>query len=157
LIRIVDAEPRHVGMISAGMTVEDCLRFSGLGRDARRVMRGFFRMSSYRRTALLDEKPIAIWGITGPLLASTGILWLRLTEQAKKMPLRVVKECHLELALMMEMRQELVCYLHHDDVVARRFAEFFGFEVGEPKPIPGTGHIGCRGVLRRVETDVWHF
>ncbi len=157
MLRVVDAEPRHVGMISAGMTVEECARFIGLGRDPRRVIRAFYRQSSYRRAALLDDRLIAIWGLTGPLLASTGLIWLRLTDEAKKMPRLLIKECRIELAQMMDMRQEIVTYLYHDDPVGMRFAEFFGFEVGEPKPIVGTGHIGCRGVLRRVETGVCLF
>jgi hypothetical protein len=155
MIRIVDAEPRHVGMIARQMSEGDCARFIGLGRDPRRVIRGFFRQSSYRRAALLNDEPIAIWGLTGSLMSSTGLLWLRLTEEAKKIPLRVVKECRLELAAMMEMRHEIVCYLHHDDTAAIRFARFFGFEVGEPAMLDGIGFVARRGSLRRVETGDW--
>jgi hypothetical protein len=147
VIRIVEAEIRHVGMLAARMLPGDSLRLSLLGRDPRRTIRAHFRDSSYRRAALLDDEPIAIWGVTGPLAASTGTLWLYLSERAKHRPLTVIREARRELTLMMETRHEIVCYLHDDDPTAKRFAEFFGFEIGAPVPIAGTGMVGYRGVL----------
>jgi hypothetical protein len=157
MIRIVDAEPRHVGMIARQMSESDCARFIGLGRDPRRVIRGFFRQSSYRRTALLDDEPIALWGVTGSLMSPAGLFWLQLSRAAKKFPLRVVKEGRTELARIMEMRHEIVCYLHHDDTVAMRFAKFFGFEIAEPAMIEGIGFVARRGSLRRIEIEPWPF
>lgn len=149
ICRIVPALPVHVGIIAGQLTPEERERFKGYGRDARRVIRGFFRQSSYRRTALIDERPAAIWGITGTLVAPTGILWLRLAAGARKSPRLVVEEGRLELGRMLEVRREIVAYVHEDDSVAQRFAEFFGFELSGPMRVDGIDAIARRGVLTR--------
>jgi hypothetical protein len=151
VIRIVEAESRHVGMIAAQLTEEDRAAFVGLGCDPRRIIRGFFRQSGYRRAALIDERPVAIWGITGPWLASTGILWLRLAPRLRKLPRLVVEEGRLELMRMLDMRQELTCYIHWDNRRAQRFAEFFGFALAAPAQLDGVEFIARKGVLRRPE------
>ncbi len=147
MIRIVEAESRHLGMIVMRMSRADSLRIATLGLDARRVMRSFFRNSSYRRTLLCEDEPVAIWGVTGQLADSNGTLWLYLSDRAKHKPLAIIREARRELTHIMATRRELVCYLHDDDPTAKRFAEFFGFQIGAPTPIAGTGLIGYRGVL----------
>jgi hypothetical protein len=149
ICRIVPALPVHVGIIAGQLTDDERARFKGMGRDARRVIRGFFRQSSYRRTALLDERPAAIWGITGTLASSSGILWLRLSAVARKRPRLVVEECRAELARMLDVRREVVAYIHEDDAVAQRFAEFFGFQLSAPMWLDGVEFIACRGVISR--------
>jgi len=147
--RIIPALPVHVGIIAGQLTSEERERFKGYGRDARRVIRDFFRRSSYRRTALLDDRPAALWGITGTLIEPSGILWLRLSSTARKRVRLVIKEGREELWRILQIRREIVCYLHEEDIVAQRFAEFFGFELAAPAQVEGVEFIARRGVLKR--------
>lgn len=149
ICRIVPALPVHVGIIAGQLTPEERERFKGVGRDARRVIRGFFRQSSYKRTALLDERPAAIWGITGSLASSSGILWLRLARDARRRPRRVIEEGRAELGRILQMRREIVIYVPEDDSLALRFAEFFGFEFSQPMQLEGIEFISRRGILSR--------
>ncbi len=149
MIRIVPALPVHVGILSAQLSESERACFASLGRDARRVIRGFFRQSSYRRTALIEERPIAIWGITGSLCSSSGILWLRLGDRARDLPRLVVELAREELAQMLETRRELVCYIDASDTRAQRFASFFGFDLDEPAVIEGSNFSARRGVMVR--------
>ncbi len=150
MIQIVNAKPVHVGIIAGQLTDDERAVFAVQGRDARRVIRGFFRQSSYRRTALLEERPIAIWGITGTLASSFGILWLRLASAARKLPRLVVEQGREELSRMLGVRREIVIYVPEQDYRALRFAEFFGFEFGEAAMIDGIEFVARRGVVSRA-------
>ncbi len=114
-------------------------------------MRGFFRQSSYRRTALLDDRPLALWGITGSLCSSSGILWLRVGTRARSLPRLVVELAREELKQMLETRRELVCYIDASDIRAQRFASFFGFDLEEPARVEGGQFMARRG---RIEREV---
>ncbi len=147
---IIEAKSVHVGIIAGQLGPDERARFAHEGRNPRHVMRGFFRQSSYRRTALLDGRPIAIWGVTGTLCSSEGILWLRLTTAARKMPRLVVEESRKELARMLETRQRLVIYIAEHDRLALRFAGFLGFEFAAPTMIEGVNFMAHRGALEHA-------
>lgn len=86
--------------------------------------------SAYARTGLIDGVPVAMWGITGTILSSTGHAWLSVTPECRARRLLVGRVARAEAAAILATT-DLASLVLDDDARARRFLRFLGFEIGE--------------------------
>lgn len=128
-IEVVDVSPLHIGPMIAAMEPSEVASTP----HPRRVLRAAVADSAYRRTALLDGRVAAMWGVTGPLAAATGHVWLLMSRAARAVPVKVILALvRDELAAVMATKTELVSFAPAADARALRFMRFLGFAVAEP-------------------------
>ena len=116
--------------MSAGLRAAAFLTLQSYGQDPRKALFRAFLTSFYCRTALIDNRPVAMWGVAGSLLGETAFVWLVIAQDIVKLPLSIVREARDELARIMENYGEIATTVLPDDEAAVRFAVFFGFQGG---------------------------
>lgn len=139
---IIEAREYHCGQIVRRLREDQRASMIGLGVNPHREIRKNFEASAFRRAWLVDGHLGALFGVTGPLIATNGYCWLALSERGEKYPIEVVKETRRQIAAIMRTKRELITTLLPEDKVAFRFATWLGFEVAHTAPIPyGTGRV----------------
>ena len=103
------------------------MTLQGYGFDPRRALHKAWRQSSYARTALIDNKPVAMWGVTAPLLGETAYVWLVMSDDIAHMPRAILTEAKRELSAIMQNYQEVATTVLPNDEAAIRFALHLGF------------------------------
>jgi hypothetical protein len=86
---------------------------------------------------LIDGRLIAMWGVTGQLMATDGEGWLALTQAGRLHRFGVTRLAFRELRGLMETKRQIVSSILCHDRRARRFAEFLGFQTDAEKTING--------------------
>jgi hypothetical protein len=104
-----------------------CITLQGFGFEPRQALHRAFVASHYCRTATVDEKPVAMWGVKGTLLGDTALVWLVLSDQIAAVPRAVTREARAELSRIMENYREIAITVLPDDLAAVRFAVYLGF------------------------------
>lgn len=141
---IVKASVRHVKPMALNMRPAGYFAMQHYGGDPRRAVFQAFRQSFYCRVALIDDKPVAMWGVAGTLLNDRAEVWLVLSHEIGNMPLAIVREARTELNKVTEDYSYLEATILPEDAASIRFAQFLGFSAGEEDRIP----IGDSYVLR---------
>lgn len=140
---IVKASIRHVKPMALSMRPAGYFAMEHYGGDPRRSVFQAFRQSFYCRTALIDGKPVAMWGVASTLLNEYAEVWLVLSHEIGRMPLAIVREARAELSRVTEDYSHLEATILPEDEASIRFAQFLGF-VDDEERIP----IGDSYVLR---------
>lgn len=134
---IVEARRTHILPVAVAIEAEDGPVAQMMGMTVRRALRATLGMSSYRRAAILADRPVALWGAVGSLLDDDAEVWLVLTPAARARPFAVVREAVNELGMMLGSRRVLRSSLLCDNARALRFAQFLGFKVDETAQVAG--------------------
>lgn len=142
---VVKSSVRHVKPIVARMRTGSCIAMQRFGFDPRRAVRHAFMGSFYSRTALVNGRPVAMWGAYGALLSDFAEPWLALTMDVMSMPIAIVREARKELAVMMRDRPQLITAMIPDDDAAIRFALYLGFSDKDGGP--------RKEMERRIKSD----
>jgi len=148
---VIPASQLYVGPHVARLPAEqraELQRVSGMA--PRRWYRSFLNCSSYARVGLLDNVPVAMWGITGTMLSSTGTAWLSVTPEARRHPFIVGRVARDEVQAILRTKGEIQSLVLCGDDRARRFLRFLGFELGEE--ITENGKTFRTAVLKRTWT-----
>lgn len=124
---VVPSTALHVRPMSAKLRAAAAITLQGFGYRPREALRRAYVASRYCRTALMDGKPIAMWGVKGTMLDDVAFVWLVLSDEVTRFPLAVVKEAQAELAKIMETVDEVAITVLPDDEAAIRFACYLGF------------------------------
>ncbi len=125
---IVPASILDVKPMARKLRAAACITLQGFGLEPREALRRAVRSSPYCRTALVEGKPVAMWGVREVLLSDTAVVWLVLSEEVTRMPLAIVREAKAELDGVMEAKREVAITVLPDDDAAIRFAVFLGFD-----------------------------
>ena len=124
---IVKSSVRHIRPMSRHLRVAACVTLQGFGFEPRIALHRAFMSSFYCRTALVEDRPSAMWGIKATLLDDVAFVWLVLSDEIAKIPLSVTREAKAELARIMENYNEIAITVLPDDIAAVRFAVALGF------------------------------
>lgn len=128
-----EAKPWHCGQLTRTLRPAQSGAFAAIGVSSHRELRARFMESSVKRAWFIDGELAALFGITGPQISTTGIVWLALSEKATRLPKITAIYARRELARMMEARHEVFTLMFPSDAVSMRWVEFLGFEpVGAP-------------------------
>jgi hypothetical protein len=128
-LEIVEGRALHVGPVASAIDDLERGTFAAFQVKPRVALREMVRQSAYCRTGLLDGRPVAMWGVTGPAVASGGEVWLALSLAARQRRFLIVRTALREVRAMMAFKHELVSCLFCREARAFRFADFLGFEV----------------------------
>ncbi len=124
---IVPASILHVKPMAARMRAAACATLQSFGFEPRMALRRAFLRSLMARTALMDGKPVAMWGVQGNLLDDTALVWLVMADDIANIPRTIVREARRELKSIMENYEEAATTVLPDDEAAIRFAVYLGF------------------------------
>ncbi len=124
---IIEGREHHCGQISRLLRLGHREIVARFGIDTHRELRARFDDSAFRRAWLIDGHLAALGGVTGPLLASSGFLWLAISNRAMKYPVAMVREAKSQLEVICEIKRELVTTIMDGDEESKRFAIFVGF------------------------------
>ncbi len=148
ICEVVDAQLVHVGPVASDLEQATLDTFRTIGVRPRAGLRRLLDVSAYCRAALLDGKPVALWGVMGPELATCGEAWLSITNRARAERKQIVRLARRELRAMLATKVMLVSSVLCNDARGKRFAEFLGFDCSDREEVAG-GIPFYRGILRR--------
>jgi hypothetical protein len=128
---IIEAKEHHCGQMARRIRWEHRIAVdrAGSGDRIHKELRSCFEQSSFCRAWLIDGKLAALGGVTDTALSSNGMVWLVLTEEAKRYPVQIVKEARCQLRQIMQTKRELTTTILSGDAAAMRLAVFLGFHV----------------------------
>lgn len=153
-IDVVEAKTWHCGRMARLMRHDHQSRLARCGLDPHRELRRNFEASSWVRTALMDGQIVAMAGIIGSDIASTGFLWLVLSQQAMRHPVAMIRLFRRELDRVMSTRHELATLVGPDDPAAVRLAVFMGFHCEhDGEGSPAMSRFGRRQLARFVTNN----
>lgn len=134
-ISITDAMPWHVSALKANLREEDANEVLGIGVSIQQSLWYGYKNSVYRKTALIDNIPVAIWGAQGTLLGSSAQIWLLTSPGVYKLsPLRFARIYQAEVHKMLKIFPLLENSVDVRYDAAIRLLDITGFEIGEPEP-----------------------
>jgi hypothetical protein len=125
--QVVEAKRWHCGRMARALRAAHRNGLSHMDLHAKMVE--IFEQSYFRRAALIEGRPVAIWGVKGTILSRTGYAWLGLSDEATRYPIALIKEAQRQLDEIMETKRELATTIIASDSAARRFAVFLGFHI----------------------------
>lgn len=150
-VHIVDTTPEHVREIAKSLRPEDRQEIEAFGFPTNKALWRSYKSSILRKTALIDGKVAAIWGVGGtPLGNGEGCPWLMTSPLVEKVsPLRFARVYQEEVLKMLEIFPHLVNYVDSQYTKAIRLLDIIGFRIGEPEPVGPKG-----GLFRKFEIGV---
>ena len=136
--QIVPARPTHVGPLIAGMADEAIVGITHRG-VARRELRKLVARCSETWTAVLDGRPLAMWGLIAGTLETEGYVWFCVTEEARnhKRMMANASRAWLQDLLQGGMLHAVYGYILDGDARVARYAQFLGFTIDAPTDLGG--------------------
>gem|GEM_PF-512775 len=150
---IVDAKINHVTCVCNGMDDASKSKASALGVNPKSRMRAYLAQSSWSKAWIKDGKCLAVGGVTGTSLSSDGTIWLAVTKDAAKFPREALSNAFDAIDELMRTFRRLDAIIDANNRRDIRFAEYLGFDLGEPEMIEG---ILMRRAALRMEPTVIH-
>lgn len=132
-ITIVETCPYHLREMAEAMSADSVDVAYGIGLTPLRALWSSYRKSIYCKTAFIDGKIAAIWGLNGVVFSDTAMPWLIMTPETMEYPMRVAFRYRKELEIMLKMFPCLEEYVPVDNVDSIRLLELMGFKVSKNK------------------------
>lgn len=133
VFEIIEGRRHHCGQIARRLRAEQAEATVRLGMHVHRRLTEVFERSHFCRAWLIDGRLCGLGGLESPLLSSTGVVWLALTDEACRFPVALVKETRRQLQEIMRTKRQIITTLFENDSSSRRFAIHLGFEIcGDP-------------------------
>lgn len=139
MIEIVAARPRHVNRIVKGMRKIDIAECHAMGHSPKDALRNGLLGSTLAWTALIDDKPEAMFGAT-PLnfLEGKGRPWLLMTNVAAKQHKSLLRLGWIYTQAIHEHYPLLENWVHAENDRSIRWLTRLGYAVGSVDVIRGT-------------------
>src|ERR1700744_4738433 len=102
-IKIIDTIPAHIRELSINMKSDSAETALKLGMTPGQALWRSYKQSIYCKSAFIDGKLCAIWGLGGELYGEIGLPWLIMTEDVEQYPFRVAFIYKRELKKMLEL------------------------------------------------------
>lgn len=152
---IVPGTRDHLMELWHNMRSGDRKEVEASGRTGKKVLWRTFRNSIMCKTALIDGKVAAMWGLCAglrddvSLLSRLGVPWLLTTPIVESLPVTFVKVGRAEVAAMRALCPELESHVAAEYTQAIGMLKLMGFSVDKAEPIGKNGVMFCRFHLGR--------
>ncbi len=133
-IKIISSIPEHIKDLLEelkGLNEDDAYRF---GADHEEVLLRAYNRSLYIKTALVNGKVIAVWGVLGSYLGETGRPWSIMSPNTEKYPFKVRSFYSHELDKMLQLFPVLIDMVDVRHTKVLRMLKLMGFTFEEPAP-----------------------
>lgn len=135
-ITIIPTTPEHLRELALVLRPEDRLEIVSFGISPEKALWRSYKGSLIRKTAFIDGKIAAAWGLCGSFMGVMGQPWLLTSEEVRKIsPLKFARIYQKEVIEMQKMFPILENYVDASYNAAVRLLGIVGFELGEPEPI----------------------
>lgn len=143
-IIVVPTTPDHIRKIADKLRSDDRREVLAIGHPNRVLWRSYKR-SIMTKTAFIDGKIAAIWGVGGSPLGNIGEPWLLTTKAVNRIsPLAFVRIYQKEVIKMMRVFPKLVNYVDFKYNKAIRLLDIIGFKMGDPEIMGVNGELFIR-------------
>lgn len=130
-IVIRDTNPFHLHEMAENMSADSANTAKKLGLTPKKALWYSYRKSIFCKSAFINEKLAAIWGIYGKVFADTGAPWLIMTPETQKYPMRVAFRYKKEIEKMQIMFPILEEFVPETNDKSIRMLELMGFKVSK--------------------------
>lgn len=132
-ITIVPTTKDHIHELLETLRGDDRREIEALGMTAAKGLWQAYRQSLITKTALIDGKVGAVWGLGGNALGDVGRPWLMTSVEAVKIsPISFARIYRAEARQMLSLFPNLVNYVWQEHKPAIRMLEICGFTIGKP-------------------------
>lgn len=147
-VEIVPATAAHARELKDTLREKDRHEIEAYGFSCAKGLWRGYKYGLRNRTALIDGKVGAMWGVGGVYMGSVGQPWLLTSPEVYKIsPLRFARIYQKEVLHMLELFPRLENYVCADYPAAIRLLSITGFEIGQTVKV-GNGFY--RKFSRRV-------
>ena len=130
-ITIVDTTPAHIAYMAKAMAEASADTAVKLGLTPKKALWMSYRQSLLCLTALIDGRPVAMWGVAGHMFSDTGSPWLILAPETEDYPFRVAFRYRRELNRFQKMFPCLEEYVEKTNLKAIRLLKLMGFKISK--------------------------
>ena len=133
MILVVDSTAAHARELSKSLREKDKLEAFRIGLDPNKAVFQAYKRAVYRKTALVDGKVAAMWGVVGTLLSMQGMpYFLTGTEADKVSPIQFTRLYIKESKEMNKLFPILQNLVDASYTGAVRLLEIAGFKLEGP-------------------------
>lgn len=136
MIRIVDAERKHMVELAKRMRENDRNEIIGMGTDVKTALDITWRESLMTRAAFVDGELAAVWGVGGSALSGCGQPWMLTTPAFETVKFFAVRSAMREIGRWLTVFPRLENHVDATYRGACRFLEVLGFRLEEPRRLP---------------------
>lgn len=136
LVTIIDSSLSHVRELSRNLQQADQEECLALGIQPNRALYKSFQLGLYRKTALIDSRVAAMWGVVGTPLSMSGQPYLLTSPLVQKIsPLKFTRIYKQEVEEMKRLFPVLENFVDARYLAAVRLLELAGFTISSPMKI----------------------
>lgn len=128
-IIITDTVPLHLRLMADAMSGDSMKVAENMGFTPLKALWNSYRNSLICRTAFIEGRIAAIWGLSGTIFGNIGQPWLILTPETQEYPMRVAFRYRKELKNMLQMFNILEEFVPVENNSSIRMLELMGFKV----------------------------
>lgn len=131
-IVVVPSTMAHASAMANNIRKKDKLEAERMGLDARRGLFYAYRTAVWRRTALVDDKVAAMWGVRGMTLSGVGEPYLITTPVVETVsPVRFARVYRNEVNQMKQLFPILENYVDANYDEAVKMLRIAGFQISD--------------------------
>lgn len=139
-LRIVAATEEHARALAPELRDADAAECRGGGTEPLHALLTSLRASEIARTALLGERPIAMWGLAPvALLGDAAVVWLLTAPDVEPRRFTLLRTARREVECWLRFRRELYAFADETYAGACRLLEALGFRAERRAPFEGGG------------------
>lgn len=133
-ITIVQTTPEHLRALVPVLRESDRKEIVSFGISPEKALWRSYKGSVIKKTAFIDGKIAAVWGVHGSFMGTKGAPWLLTSEEVYKIsPLKFARIYQKEVAEMQSLFPVLENYADASYNGAIRLLGIIGFDLGEPE------------------------
>ncbi len=131
------------------LRVADMEELAAAGISARKALWRGYRRSLWPKTAFIDGRIAAMWGLDTTGLGEHGCPWLMTTDVIELMPVAFIREAKEEVRMMLQKCRVLENHVLASYIQAVRLLEVLGFTIDPPHPAGKNGALFRRFRMER--------
>jgi hypothetical protein len=136
--QVVPARPAHVARIAKRMRPHDVRECFAFGRSPKQALRAALAASPLSWTALLDGKPVAMFGLApADMMSGVGAPWMLGTDEVPKGARKLLSWGPHFVEAMQREFPTLANYVSEENRQAHRLLRAFGFDIEADSVILG--------------------
>lgn len=152
-VHIVETHPVHLQELTLSLRPADRAEAEAYGFPTNKVLWRSYKNSIMRKTAIIDGRVAAVWGVSGVPLGDVGEPFLATSDVVDKIsPLRFCRIYQEEVLKMLQIFPHLVNYVDSQYTKAVRLLDIVGFRIDEPLPFGPHGALFCKFSMERGRT-----
>lgn len=152
---VQEAKRWHCGEMIRNLRPEQTDVAKNLGFNAHEHLQEAFMISGISKTWFgEDGKILGMMGVTGPMMAEEGMIWLAVSKEATKFPIFIVKQAINQLAELMLFKNRLYAAPFLADPASVKFARSMGFiEMADQS---GAQEIGAVAMVMSLNMEAYN-